>query len=572
MGGVILALHAPPATAQAETTQAIQDATIIDIPFVLDGIDPNPGVRNLWVTREQEANAVLARLWIKPVQVAVLGTTPPSQSKPLLWRAFTGGGLRLMRSDELQLAQGPRYFCGAARRDRGLACFIDEDGDGDFDHVAEGRGERGSKPYHVTIIKTAKALDAPQPYQILADDQRPPITIELRNCERDYDRPRYAALSTEDRNVPVTPTGFGWLEKDSSLATCRRGSQLDRAPGTGPSVPNGGYLAELGPLIFTVGPKSDAKLNLVGPVDSAALYRLEGASLVDMRVGRTPAQAQLLALKKFPYPIMMADEGAVIQNGVIEKGARLATIPFHHAYRGKLTQDIAIKTLFGKRSLAAGTIVYGFPAKSQLTMSRGGIPVGQSVGDDEYRDIKLELTWCAPVQVDEQGKEKLNAIGKGGWSAACIPHSVLGNHTIITDLQPAFGVSGVSYRADTSSNGGPPPIERVEDSSFAQPLHLDYVYDGREGEFIALKEQIYFGDQLTSSSPERLYAPSGKLVVEIAGAAVSLTADDAGGLSVKPAGATVIGADPRLTWDQRAMMAEQLKKMGLRLEPQGDAP
>jgi hypothetical protein len=568
----IFGLYAQSAAAQSMTAQAIKDAALIDIPFVMGDIDPGQGADMLWATGDRPANSLLAKFSIRPLQVATMAIAGTEQARPLLWRAFPGGGITRLRSDDLKLADGPRYFCGPVGSERGFSCFVDEDGNGSFDHAAEAIAERGAKPYHITIIKAVRPLNTPQAYQILADELRPAVTIELRNCARDYDRPRYAALSTADRNVPVASSTFTWHDKDSSFASCRRGSELDSSSDRNVVIPKGGYLAEMGPLAFAVGPKKNAKLTLAGPVDPYALYRLEGANLVSMNIGHTPNQAELIALKKFPYPVLMTDAGAVIHDGSLATGDRLATVPFRHAYRGKLTQDISISTLFGKRSLAAGTVVYGFPAQFRITRTVRGIPDLQTVGDEEYRNIKLELTWCAPVHDVDPGKEKPNAIGKGGWSAACIPHSTLGTHTIITDLQPAFGVANISYNVDTSSNDGPPPIERADESGFEQSLRIDYIYEGQEGEFVSLREQIYFGQELTSSMPKKLYAPSGKVIVAVAGTGAELTTTGTGDLTVKPAGSALIGSNPLLTWDQRAYMAEQLKKMGMRLaEPEANA-
>jgi hypothetical protein len=572
-GAAIFALFAPSALAQNMSAQAVKDAAIIDVPLVLGDIDAIEAADRLWASGDQPANTLLARFSVKPLQVATMAPTGAEPTETLLWRVFKGGGITTLRLDDLQLTEGPRYFCSGNAGGPILACFMDGDGDGSFDQVAQAMPERGAKPYHITIIKAFRPLDTPLPYRILDDARRPAITIELRNCAKDYDRPRYVALSTADRNIPLTTSAFAWHDKDSSFAYCRRGIQRASLPGVAVDIPNGGYLAEMGPFAFTVGPKKDAKLALAGPVDPNALYRLEGATLVNMSIGHTPNQAQLIALKKFPYPILMTDEGAVIHDGQLPAGGTLATIPFHHAYRGTLTQDVTISNLLGKRSLAAGTVVYGFPARSRLTMTRGGMPAFQTVDDDEFRTVNLQLTWCAPVHDADPGKEKPSAVGKGGWSAACIPYSTLGNHTIITDLQPAFSVTGVSYNATTSSNDGPPPVERHDDSSFGQRLRVEYVYEGKDEQFVSLSERIYFGDALTSSAPKKLYAPSGKVTVTIAGTQAELTLTEPSGLIVKSSGATLAGANPLLTWDQRALMLQQIQKMGLRpAEPQADAP
>ena len=563
-GLAMIGLYGSPLSAETDAVQAIKDAAIIDVPLVLDAMEPAETASGLWAKGEKPANPLLARFSMKPVEVATMDAAGSGQPK-LLWRAVRGGGARLLRTDDLHDADGARYFCGAPAGS-GLACFIDQDGDGSFDHVAEAMAERGLQPYHITIIKAEKPLPAPRPYRRLGPDQRPAVSIELRNCAKDYDRPRYTALSMADRAAPMMPAAFAWHEKDSSFASCRRGSRIDAFPG-GAVAPAGGYLAQIGPLAFAIGPKNDPRLTLLGPVEAAALYRLEGNSLVPVSIGYTPGQAKLIAMKKFPYPSMMTDAGATLPSGTVKVGERLASVPFHHAYRGKLTQDISVSTLFGSRSVAAGTVVYGFPARSQITTTVNGVPGFQTVGDDEYRKINLQLTWCAPIHSAEPVKEKPNAPGRNGWSAACIPHSMMGNYTILTDLQPAFGVSGVSYDVNTSSNDGMPPIERDDQAAFAQPLRIDYVYGGREGEFISLSEQLYFGDELTSSAPKKLYAPGGKVSVTVAGTGAQLAVADSGDLLVTPAGLVQPGSSALLKWDQNAQILQQLQKLGLRMEP-----
>ncbi len=566
MWGVV-AMWSLPSGAQEMTAEVIKAATVLDVPFVLGEVDTREGAATLWTKGDAPANALLARFPVLPVQIATIEGQPS-----MLWRGFAGGGVGVLRADELDLDGARRYFCGSVADFPSASCFIDEDGDGRFDSVADAVPEGGMKPYHFTIVKGARPLDKALPYHIVAADQRPSVAIELRNCAKDYDRPRFTALSTADRNVPAVRAAFAWHAKDSSFAHCRRGKQIGSVEGSSAVAPDGGYIGQIGPLAFTVGPKNNPQLAFIGPVDSQALYRLEGARLVDMRIGRTPNQAQLAAMKEYPYPTMMADDGAVIHDGAVAVGGTLATIPFHHAYRGKLTQDIVISTLLGKRSLAAGTVVYGFPGQNRLTRTVNGIPDMQSVGDEEYRKINLDLTWCAPVKGAQPEAEKPGSIGKGGWSAACIPHGSLGNHTIIGDMQPAFGVESVSYRATTSSNDGAPPILRDDSAAFDQQLRMEYVFQGREGDFAILSKRVYFGDQLTSSEPVRLYAPSGQVAVEIAGASVDLSLQSSGELSVRSSRAPVVGNNPVLRWDQRAFMLQQLKRMGLNTaDPEGES-
>src|SRR3546814_7636924 len=80
---------------------------------------------------------------------------------------------------------------------------------------------------------------------------------------------------------------------------------------------------------------------------------------------------------------------ASIQHGPISVGGKLAIIPFHQAYRGALTQNVSISTLFGKRSLPMGTILYGFPAQSRLTRTVNGIPDFETIDENTYRTVKI---------------------------------------------------------------------------------------------------------------------------------------------------------------------------------------
>jgi hypothetical protein len=469
-----------------------------------------------------------------------------------------------MRANQLDLVRAPRYFCRRASAAMPALCFIDDNADGRFDRAASAMAERGKNAYHLTVMKASQRLDQPLAYRILGNDQRPDVAITLDNCARDYDRPRFAARSMADSNAERFQP-FGWMEKDSTLSICRRSRQLDAVPAGTTPPPPGGFVAQLGPFAFTIGEKKNPRFTLAGPVDPQALYRIEGNSLVELSVGFTPDQARLVALKKFPYPIMMADDGATIASGAVAKGATIASVPFHHAYHGRLTQDVTVSNLFGKRSVAAGTVVYGFPAKSSLTSTRDGIPSLPNLGDEDFRQIDLELTWCTAVHREVGPKDKPDPVGRNGWSAACLPYSKLGNHTVLTDRHPAFAISGVSYDAATSSNNGPPPIERNDELSFEKPLRLEYVFEAREGEFIALREEIRFGDEVTSSSPQKVYAPQGTVAITVAGATMALAADEAGNLSVTPTGTTMPGTDPKLQWDQRAWMRKQIEKIGLRM-------
>lgn len=78
---------------------------------------------------------------------------------------------------------------------------------------------------------------------------------------------------------------------------------------------------------------------------------------------------------------------------------------------------------------------------------------------------------------------------------------------------------------ETASSDGSPPIQRADDSSFEQPLRVDYIYE-EHGEFVSLQERIFYGGELTSSRPNKRYASSGTVMVEVAGTQAELTASE----------------------------------------------
>ena len=566
----ILALLATGAAASAErlSPQALADLSLVDVPLVLDGVDTTGRTEQLWVSGAEPANTLLARLTLRPLEVA--GTRLESGGDVVLWRAFTGGGITRLAASELPLDGAPRRYCGIVGTEPRAVCLSDDDGDGRFDTRAPARAERGGKPYHVTLARRFTALPQPIAYTVLPPAQRPAIEVRLRNCAKDYDRPRFSAISTEDRTDPVMPPFLGWHDKDSSFAGCRRGRQITSFPGH--PAPAGGFLAQLGPLAVSVGPRQGPALGVLGPVDGDALYRIEANTLVDLRVGATRDQAEIVALKKFPEPVLLAETGATITQGQITPGQVLARVPFHHAYRGRLTEDVAIRTLLGSRSLAAGSVLYGYPARSSLSATINGSPVMSTMSEDSFRKINVSLTWCTPVPGVPPKKPSGQEIGRGGWSAACIPESPSGTYTILTDRQPALATVSLSYDATTSSNPGRAPVERDDDARFDRPLRLEYVFERHEGESIRLRENIYFGDELTSSAPEVIYAPEGVGAVTVADAALTLARNPDGTITVAAAGAPVAGANAQLEWDRSAMMLAQLKRMGLRVAGESTPP
>ena len=97
VAATIMALPAMPLPAHAQiqgrdpTPEEIVGMMLVDVPLVLDAIDPAVQASHLWVKRDQPTETLLARFTMKPVQVAQIdGGAPGGQDAALLWRAFTG--------------------------------------------------------------------------------------------------------------------------------------------------------------------------------------------------------------------------------------------------------------------------------------------------------------------------------------------------------------------------------------------------------------------------------------------------------------------------------------------------
>lgn len=559
------------ALGQGTPADFLKAMSIVDVPLVITNIDMSNTQRELWVKGPAPANNLLATVTFAPVEGAVLGMARDSNDRAVLWRAFVGGGVQKLDRDALQLGAAPRHYCGSVADRPGLTCLIDRDGDGRFEAAAIGRPENGRKPYHVTMMAAPAPLPMPLPYQVLPADRLPAVKVELRNCARDYDRPRYSAQSTEDHDAGMRVTGPEWVSQDSTLSSCRRAAQRNVRPSDlGVVIAPGGFIVDLGPLSFAVGERKAPSLMPTGEARPGALWRLEGRDLVHLTVGPTPDQAKLLAEQQFPEPMLKSLPGGVVKSGTVAVGDTLATVPFEHGYRGRLTQDVTISTLFGKRSLSAGTVLYGYPARSKLTRTVNNISQIDMIDDSDVRRINLSLTWCAPVrgQRVEPAKEA-RTVARGSWTAACIPDSPAGTHTIIRDATPAFAVSSLSYDAGTSSNPGPAPVVSDNAARFDQPLSLRTRLDSVTDSQITLRQEVLLGTEVTSSEPIALFLTDGKAVVTIAGARVELQRMADGSVTATHAAQPKPGFSATTEYDRTAALLNALRRMGLKPRSEG---
>lgn len=567
LAGAAALMWSVAAAGRGTPTEFLKAMTLVDVPLVIKGIDHAGTQRELWVKGDAPANTLLATLTLTPVDAAVLGMARDANDRAVLWRAYSGGGVRQFGRDSLQLDAAPRQYCGLVADRPGLTCMIDRDGDGRFEAAALGRPENGGKPYHVTIMAASAPLPAPLPYQRLSADRLPVVTVELRNCARDYDRPRFSVQSVEDQGSPRLPS-MSWVSQDSTLSSCRRAARRDAPPSdTGVVVASGGFVADLGPLSFAVGARQAPSLMPAGETRSGALWRLEGGDLVHLAVGATPDQAKLLAEQQFPEPVLKSLPGGVIRSGTLAPGDTLATVPFEHGYRGRLTRDVTISTLFGKRALPAGTALYGYPARPSITRTVNNIPQMDRIDDSDVRRIDLSITWCAPVRGEPNPAKEARSIARNGWTAACIPQSPGGTHTIIRDATPAFAVTSLRYDVGTSSNDGPAPIQADNAVRFDQPLSLRTRLDSVADNRITLRQEILLGNEVTSSDPIPLYLTDGKAGVTIAGADVELQRMADGSVTATPAGQPKPGFSARTQFDVFAALIQALRRIGAKPGP-----
>lgn len=553
-----------PAFANPEHVAILRGLKSIDVPLLVRDVDMAHATDTLWVRGAAPANLELARFSAIPVQAATL-TGPEVEAYPgPLWRAVIRGSETIETTADLTLDKGPVYFCGKVSA--GLppyVCLVDENRDGKFDARSTGFLEAGIEPYRITRVAQAQALAQPLSYRLLPEAELPKIDIRLTNCARDYDRPRYSATSTIGASLRIIETpAFSDHMKDSSLNQCRRAAAgTSRAPANF-AAPEGGFVTELGPLVFAIGPKRQPQLIMGGISRPDRLYRMEASSLVELSVGPTPAQAEMIAQQEYPYPMLVAHDGGKVNSGSVATGQIIATVPFRPSYMGTLTSEVVISTLFSKRAIPAGTMVYGFPARSSTSATLNGTPVYERILESKYRSFQLELLWCAPIKDDVPDKSLLQSDSRSGWRASCLPRNNFGGHTIIGSL-PAFNVTSLGFDPRSASNPGPPPVRRDDSLLFAKPLRLDYVYDGNEGETIRIRQNISYGDDLTSSKVIPIYAPDGKVSVTIAGAEIDLKTKGELGVEVTVSSQPKADFDPELKWDNSALLLKQLRALGI---------
>ena len=432
------AAQAPPTTEPGFDIRSLRPAAV---PLIARPLDIDQSSDPIWVRGDQPTANLIATLQLRPVAaVTVEHDFGQGTGRPLvLWMAVTGPADTLVLSRNLAtLGDGrERLYCadgvGGAYAGK-ILCLSDRDGDGRFEGAATGVGETLPRVAELSVVGPTTPLPAPVPYRPVAEDAMPSQVAEFRNCARDHDRPRYSFRARGDGTTPTPESLLAGAENHAELArrvaearmrgfagfgTCEVGERVERGEPLYPAAPQaGGAVARLGELVIEVGPRDQgAAVRLLGLRNPDRLYRINGAGVAPLSETVTSKQNQLAIGQRFDRPVLMLAAAPELEEGERAVGDVVLTAPVRHGYMGVLTQDTVIRTLLSRRSLAAGTTLYGIPMSTRTTVTRNGIPMGPFRTSEPTAE-DYNLVWCVPLE-DE-----------GQWTATCLP-SQQGRYTLL---------------------------------------------------------------------------------------------------------------------------------------------
>ena len=511
---------APPTTPEPD----IHDLRPAFVPLVALPLDTGQASDPIWATGERPARNTIAKLALKPLETVVVeqDAGQGAGKKLVLLRAIAGDPARYIT--KLAIGSGAqRIFCadGAALGDAGrIPCFEDRDGDGAFESRAFGLGESGAKADQLSIVAKWAPLPAPLRYRPAAAGEVPEYKAIVANCGKDHDRPLYtfrladgtggadinsalAAMIGSSPGAGASPPR-GMAELSATLAglggNCQSAQRVREGEPLHPgSVPKGGAVARLGELVIAIGPKEEgAAVRLLGLREPDTLYRLSYANVQPVAESPTTRQKALALEQKFDRPVIMTAGAAEASEGRKAAGDTVLTAPFKHGYMGVLTGDTVIRTLFSKRSLPKGTLLYGVPMSSRVETSYGGMPLPR-INSGIPEPDQVALVWCVPVQDGEE------------WSATCLPREgTSGRYTLLKGQRPAFEVTGMRYAAGTASNEGEVPVT-AQDGDFGKPLAYRFRVKSVTAGMIVLTQDTMFGDAVVNSKEVHIPRMAGRL-------------------------------------------------------------
>lgn len=500
----------------------IHDLRPAFVPLVALQFDTTQPSDPIWIKGDRPASSLIARVTFRPAETVVVDQDvgQGAGKKLVLLRALAGDQARFRTMAEAVGAQ--RIYCadGAALRDWGrIVCFEDRENDGVLDSRIFGVGETGNKAEQLSILGKPEPMATPVRYRPAGPAEIRDIPAAFVNCARGHDRPWWtlAPASLDEKIVgnPLgsPPAGDGAAAvkgppsageiSASALRSSRACEPAERVregeplhPGT---VPKGAEVVRMGELVVLVGPKEEgAPVRLLGLSEPRRLYRPNFGGFMRASAGSTRRQKELALGQKFDRPVLETAGAAEVNEGRRAVGDTILTAGFRHGYMGVLTQDTVIRTLFSKRSLPAGTVLYGVPMSYSTMLSYGGRPVKlPTVGFGTPEPDSVRLVWCVPVQDGEE------------WSATCLPHQgEADRYTLLKGQKPAFEVIGFSFAANQASNPGAVPVE-MKDGDFGKPLSWRFRIKEIADDHIMLTQETLFGDSLISSKDVSIIRTTG---------------------------------------------------------------
>jgi hypothetical protein len=516
----------PPPVAQAVPEPDIHTLRPAFVPLVALPLDMSQASDPIWVTGDRPARNIIARLTLKPLDTVVVeqNLDQGEGKKLVLMRALTGDPTRFATTEAIG-ASAQRIYCadGLALGEPGrIPCFEDRDGDGDFDNRIYGLGETGAKAEQLSILAAPIPLPSPVRYRPATAAEAPEIKTLIVNCGKDHDRPLYsfdvADRSTSGANLndllqAMTLPGAGGdaatqaqrmseLTYATARGACLSAERVREGDSLHPgAVPKGNAIARLGEIVIAVGAKEEgAPVRLLGLREPKRLYRINYGSVQAVSEEATRKQKALALEQKFDRPVLVAAAAGEAAEGRHIAGDTILTVPFRHGYMGVLTQDTVIRTLFSKRSLPKGTLLYGVPMSMRTITTYGGKPL---LPDSMFGGVpdpdQVALVWCVPVQDEAE------------WSATCLPHQgAAGRYTLLKGQRPAFEVTSMRYAAGTSTNEGEVPVE-MQEGDFGKPLAYRFRIKSATAGELVLTQDTMFGDEVVNSKELHIPRLAGKM-------------------------------------------------------------
>jgi hypothetical protein len=542
----------PDVEAEAEAALDIASIRMATAPLVALPLDLDQASDPIWVRGDRPEANLIATVNLRPVGGVVVEQDLGQGERPLiLWRAVTGPVDSLLTPAALVEAGGERLYCadGVGPQVGSILCLVDGDGDGRFEATARGLGEHVPRVADLSLVGPSVPLPEPVPYRTAQPDELPLLVAEYRNCARDHDRPRYYMrlrpefpIVKPNEAPPATPEG---LRNDPDLARrvletvalirtggfgCEPAERVRSGESLYPGdLERGAVAARLAELVIAVGPRdSGAAVRLVGLRSLDRLYRARGMAVMPVSARPTDRQQQLSLAQRFNRPVLMLAAAPDVREGARTVGDVLFEVPVRHGYTGVLTQDTVIRTLLARRSLPAGTALYGIPMSTRMVTTVNGVPRGDFGGQGGGGET--HLVWCTPVE-DE-----------GRWTATCLPTQP-GRYTILRGQRPAFEVRRFSYDAGTSTNDGPVPVVERE-ADFGRPLRYRFRLDAVEADRIVVTRETLFGEEVVDRQPIQIARHRGETGgIMLAGGAVALAASADGGVEVRQVRDFQVGGD-----------------------------